>query len=87
MENPHVDILGHPTGRMLGKRPANPLDIEAVIAKAVETGTVLEVSCQPHRLDLTRQQRADGGRRPAPGSSIDTDAHSAWPRSTTCRSA
>ena len=75
MENPHVDIIGHPTGRMLGKRPAYAMDMEAVIAKAVETGTVLEVSGQPHRLDLT-----DGNVRMAVAAgaklSIDTDAHS-----------
>ena len=62
MENPHVDIIGHPTGRrMLASGEPYAMDMEAVIAKAVETGTVLEVSAQPHRLDLTRQQRADGG--------------------------
>src|SRR6476646_5097781 len=75
MENPHVDIIGHPTGRMLGKRPAYAMDMEAVIAKAVETGTVLEVSGQPHRLDLTdsnvRMAVTAGAKL-----SIDTDAHS-----------
>ena len=52
LENPHVDILGHPTGRLIGLREAYAMDMEAVIAKAVETGTVLEVSAQPNRLDL-----------------------------------
>ena len=42
MENPHVDVIGHPTGRMLGRREAYPMDMEAVIAKAAATGTVLE---------------------------------------------
>jgi DNA polymerase (family X) len=75
IENPHVDILGHPTGRLIGRREPNPLDIEVVIAKAVETGTVLEVSSQPDRLDLrdTHVRLAiEAGAKLA----VDTDAHS-----------
>jgi DNA polymerase (family 10) len=75
MENPHVHILGHPTGRLIGRRRPNPLDIEAVVAKAVETGTVLEASCQPHRLDLSDVHihlAVEAGAL----LSIDTDAHS-----------
>ncbi|HEX2376594.1 MAG TPA: DNA polymerase/3'-5' exonuclease PolX [Gaiellales bacterium] len=75
LENPHVDVLGHPTGRRLGTRDPNPLDIEAVIAKAVETGTIVEVSSQPERLDLrdTHVRLAvEAGARLA----VDTDAHS-----------
>jgi DNA polymerase (family X) len=75
MENPHVDIIGHPTARMLGKREAYAMDMEAVVAKAAETGTVLEVSGQPRRLDLN-----DGNVRMAIEAgvklAIDTDAHS-----------
>jgi DNA polymerase (family X) len=52
IENPHVDILGHPTGRMLLKRPAYPIDIEAVIDAAARLGTALEINSQAHRLDL-----------------------------------
>ena len=62
MENPHVDILGHPTGRLIGRREPNPLDIEAVVETAVRTGTVLEVSAQPDRLDLSRRPRPAGDR-------------------------
>jgi DNA polymerase (family 10) len=75
MENPHVHILGHPTGRLIGRRRPNPLDIEAVVAKAVETGTALEASCQPHRLDLSDTHvrlAVEAGALLA----IDTDAHS-----------
>lgn len=75
LENPHVDVLGHPTGRRIGTREPNPLDIEAVIAKAVETGTIIEVSSQPERLDLrdTHVRLAvEAGARLA----VDTDAHS-----------
>ena len=75
IENPNVDILGHPTGRLIGRREPHPLDIEAVIAKAAETGTVLEVSSQPDRLDLRDTQvrlAVQAGVRLA----VDTDAHS-----------
>ena len=75
MENPHVDIIGHPTGRMLGRREAYPMDMEAVIGKAAETGTVLEVSGQPRRLDLRDvyvRMAVDAGVKLA----VDTDAHS-----------
>jgi DNA polymerase (family X) len=75
MRNPHVHILGHPTGRMIGVREPRPLDIEEVVATAVETGTVLEVSAQPNRLDLrdTHVRLAvQAGARLV----IDTDAHS-----------
>ena len=75
LENPNIDILGHPTGRLIGRRPPNPIDMEAVVAKAVETGTVLEASCQPDRLDLSDvhvRLAVEAGA----WLSIDTDAHS-----------
>jgi DNA polymerase (family 10) len=53
MENPYVDAIGHPTGRKLNRRGAYELDLERVFAKAVETGTFLEINSQPDRLDLT----------------------------------
>ncbi len=52
MENPHVDCIGHPTGRKLNKRAAYDLDFDAVFATARDTGTFLEVNAQPDRLDL-----------------------------------
>ncbi len=52
MENPHVDCIGHPTGRKLNKRAAYDLDFDAVFATASDTGTFLEVNAQPDRLDL-----------------------------------
>jgi len=52
LENPHVDILGHATGRMLLKRQAYPIDMEAVIDAAVRLGVAVEINSQPHRLDL-----------------------------------
>jgi DNA polymerase (family 10) len=52
MRNPHVDIIGHPTGRLLGQRDSVDLDFEAVLETAARTGTMLEVNAQPSRLDL-----------------------------------
>ncbi|MGB4442134.1 MAG: DNA polymerase/3'-5' exonuclease PolX [Coriobacteriia bacterium] len=76
MENPYVDMIGHPTGRLLGRRDPFDLDMEAVIAKAAETGTVLELNAHPERLDLNdvylRMARKAGVRI-----AIDTDAHEA----------
>ena len=75
MRNPYVDILGHPTGRRIGVREPNPLDMEEVVAVAVETGTVLEVSGQPERLDLSdvhARMALEAGARLV----IDTDGHS-----------
>jgi DNA polymerase (family 10) len=52
IENPHVDILFHPTARSLGMRPPCELDLEAVFAAAARTRTVLEIDGHPGRLDL-----------------------------------
>jgi len=50
--NPHVDIIGHPTGRLLGSRSASDVDLEPVFAAAADHGVVLEINAQPDRLDL-----------------------------------
>ncbi len=55
IENPFVNIIGHPTGRMLGHRHGYPLNLEEVIAAAAENGTVLEINGSPSRLDLDPQ--------------------------------
>ena len=55
IENPFVNIIGHPTGRMLGHRPMYPLNIEAIIEAAAENNTVLEINGSPSRLDLAPQ--------------------------------
>ena len=52
IENPYVNIIGHPTGRMLGRRPMYPLNLQEIIAAAAEHKTVLEINGSPHRLDL-----------------------------------
>ena len=52
MRNPHVDIIAHPTGRLLGQREGVAVDFQAVVEEAAGTGTMLEVNAQPNRLDL-----------------------------------
>jgi DNA polymerase (family 10) len=53
MRHPAVRCLSHPTGRLLGYRPENALDLERTIAVALETGVALEVNGLPNRLDLS----------------------------------
>jgi DNA polymerase (family X) len=53
MENPHVDVIGHLTGRKLNRREPMGIDIERVVEGALETGTFLEINSQPDRLDLS----------------------------------
>jgi DNA polymerase (family 10) len=52
IRNPHVDILGHPTGRLYPDREGADLDIDAVLKAAAETGCALEINAHPARLDL-----------------------------------
>src|SRR5579859_5223910 len=52
INNPHVDVIAHPTGRLLGKRPGYEIDLAAVLDALARTGTAIEVSGQPERLDL-----------------------------------
>lgn len=75
VENPHVDCIGHLTGRRLLRREGAPVDVERVIERAAETGTALEINAQPNRLDLrdthARLAGEAGVRIP-----VTTDAHS-----------
>ena len=52
LRHPAVDVLGHPTGRLIGRRGALKLDLDQVYRAAVEHGVLLEVNAQPDRLDL-----------------------------------
>jgi len=52
MRNPYVDIIGHPSGRILGQREESAVDMDEVLRVAAETGTILEVNGIPDRLDL-----------------------------------
>jgi len=49
--NPHVDILGHCTGRMIGKRPPSTFDADYVFAACAQFHTAVEINCRPERLD------------------------------------
>jgi DNA polymerase (family X) len=76
MENPHVDCIGHLTGRKLNRRGPADIDVERVIEKAVETGTFLEINSQPDRLDL-RDVHARAAAEAGVLVAVSTDAHEA----------
>ena len=75
IRNPHVDIIGHPTGRLIPDREGADLDMDAVLNAAAETGVALEINAHPSRLDLDDMfaRRAKELGIPL---SINTDAHS-----------
>ena len=74
IRSPHVDVIAHPAGRMLGGRDDLDLDWSQVYAEAARTGTALEINGSPHRLDLAVERAR---RAIAEGCilSIDSDAH------------
>ena len=74
IENPHVDVIAHPSGRMIGTRDDLDLDWETVYRAAARTGTVLEMNGSPHRLDLS-VERARKALELGCVLSIDSDAH------------
>ena len=75
IDHPHVDCIGHLTGRKLNRRAGADVDIEQVVTRAVETKTALEINSQPDRLDMrdvhARLAGEAGVRIP-----VTTDAHS-----------
>jgi DNA polymerase (family 10) len=72
--HPHVDVIGHPSGRMLGRREAYDFDIEALVAACAEHGTMLEVNANPRRLDLKGEHVRLAVRAGVP-ILVNTDAH------------
>jgi DNA polymerase (family X) len=80
IEHPLVDAIGHPTGRMLGRREPYSLDIDRVIEAAARTGTFLEINANPNRRDLPdveARAAADAGVTLV----IDSDSHGVGPLS------
>jgi len=74
MENPYVNILGHPTARLIGKRQPIEFDLDEVFKAAARTGTALEVNGFPDRLDL-RDEHILWARRHGAKFAVDTDSH------------
>ncbi len=74
IRNPYVNVIAHPTGRLLNKRDAMPLDLEAICREAARTGTALEINASTYRLDL-KDQHARLARDMGVTICISTDAH------------
>ena len=74
MKNPHVDIISHPTGRLLKKREGYEIDFNRILTTARETGTILEINSSVERLDLNdkniRRAKESGVKM-----IINTDSH------------
>jgi DNA polymerase (family 10) len=75
MDNPCVTIIGHPTGRLLLARNPYPIDLDAVMEKALERGIAVEINADPHRLDLDWRLAREARDRGA-NITIGADAHS-----------
>ena len=74
LRSPHVDVFAHPTSRRLDRRGETNLDVDAVIAEALKTGTALEINSSPFRLDLN-DTWARKAREAGVLLAIDNDAH------------
>jgi DNA polymerase (family 10) len=76
MENPWVDCVGHPTGRLIGQREPYEVDMEAVLAAAARLGVAMEINAYPDRLDL-KDAHARRAKDLGVKLLINTDAHGA----------
>jgi DNA polymerase (family X) len=74
LENPHVDVLVHPTGRLLGSREPYDLDLESVFATARRRGKALEINASPDRLDLADVHARRAAELGVPVA-VNTDTH------------
>lgn len=75
LENPNVDAIAHPTGRLIGSRPPYEVDLEKVIETAARFSKALELNASPYRLDLCEQHLMQAVSAGIP-IAINTDAHS-----------
>jgi DNA polymerase (family 10) len=75
MEHPWIDAIGHPTGRKIETRPPYAVDVEALIAAAARTGTMLEINAAPDRRDLSELHARTAAEAGVPVL-VDSDAHS-----------
>ncbi|MFD0047752.1 DNA polymerase/3'-5' exonuclease PolX [Actinomycetes bacterium NPDC127524] len=75
LENPHVDIIAHPTGRLIGKRDGYDVDMDMLIELAAKTNTALELNANPNRLDLAAPN-VKKAQEAGVTIVINTDAHS-----------
>jgi DNA polymerase (family 10) len=75
LENPHVSIIAHPTGRLIGRREPYAVDLEAVFKAAARNGKLMEINANPARLDLDDVAAAAAKRHGIP-IVISSDAHS-----------
>ncbi|MCH5376324.1 MAG: DNA polymerase/3'-5' exonuclease PolX [Planctomycetes bacterium] len=75
IENPNVDIIGHPTGRLIGKRPGAEMDMSEILKAAADHGVMMEINAHPSRLDLNANHAAAAKDLGIP-IIISTDAHS-----------
>jgi DNA polymerase (family 10) len=75
IENPHVDVIAHPTCRLIGEREPVAIDLEAVFRAAARNNKILEISAMPDRLDL-KDIHAFRARELGVKLAIGTDAHS-----------
>lgn len=74
VRHPHVDMLGHPTGRLLGRRDPYALDVEAVLQACAEHDVAVEINANPHRLDLS-DVHVHRARELGVKVAVNTDAH------------
>ncbi|MFF4121368.1 DNA polymerase/3'-5' exonuclease PolX [Streptomyces sp. NPDC001714] len=73
-ENPYVNVIGHPTTRLIGRRPGIDADLDALFAACARTGTALEINAHPDRLDL-RDEDILRARRHGVKFAVNSDAH------------
>lgn len=74
IKNPHVDVIAHPTGRILGKRKGYQVDVEKVVAAAAKYSVALEINAHPSRLDLD-DKAAKYAKEHGVKMVLSTDAH------------